>query len=60
MHITKSTGLANTYGEVEIIVKNENGKFKYYWSLDDCFGVDIQEIPEYLYTAILKYIEGQQ
>jgi hypothetical protein len=54
--IRHSTGLTNTYGDVEIIGRTEDGYIKFYWLLGDCFGDDIQEIPEYLYSAILRFI----
>ena len=54
--IRNSTGLANTYGEVQIIERTEDGYIKFYWLLEDCFGDDIQQIPEYLYSAILRFI----
>ena len=30
---------------------------KYYWSIDDRYGQNWKEIPEYLYMAVLKYQE---
>ena len=45
------TGIGNTYGEVSIIEADG----KYYLELGDCFDTTPEEIPEYLYTALLKY-----
>jgi hypothetical protein len=45
------TGIGNTYGEVSII--ESAGKF--YLELGDCFYTEPEEIPEYLYNALLKY-----
>lgn len=49
---TYHTGLTNTYGEVKIIEKNG----LYYWMLEDCFDSEPEQIPEYLFKALLKFI----
>jgi hypothetical protein len=46
-----STPFGNTYGSLEIIQRD--GKF--YANMGDCFEQDDQEIPQYLYDALLKY-----
>ena len=46
--------IGNYYGG--LTVKNENEK--YYWSICDYNGEDWEEIPEYLYLALLSFAKG--
>lgn len=43
--------ICNYYGGLE--VKEENGKF--FWSIEDWAGYGWEEIPKYLYDALIKY-----
>ena len=43
--------IGNYYGGLS--VKTENGR--YYWSIEDWDGDEWEEIPQYLYDALVKY-----
>jgi hypothetical protein len=45
------TPFSNTYGS--LIIMEERGF--YYAKMEDCFDSDEEEIPKYLYDALLKY-----
>lgn len=52
----KSIGeVGNYYGS--LYVKEEDGKF--YWSVENWDGHHWDEIPEYLYRALLQFEESQ-
>jgi len=44
-------GIGNYYGGLN--VKEEDGKF--YWSIENWNGFHWEEIPSYLYEALIKY-----
>ena len=44
-------GIGNYYGGLSL--KEDEGKF--YWSIEDWSGEDWEEIPKYLYDALLKF-----
>lgn len=46
--------IGNYYGG--LAVKEENDK--YYWGIEDWDGTYFEEIPEYLYDALLQYQKG--
>jgi len=48
-------GIGNYYGCLEVSRKDG----KYFWSIEDWDGHDWEEIPEYLYNALIKYYEGE-
>ena len=43
--------IENYYGGLDI--KEEDGK--YYWGIEDHFDTEYQEIPKYLYDAMIKF-----
>ena len=43
--------IGNYYGALE--VKEEDGK--YFWAIADYDGTEWEEIPEYLYAALIKF-----
>lgn len=43
--------ICNYYGG--LTVKNEDGRF--FWAIEDWDGEDWDEIPKYLYEALVKY-----
>lgn len=45
--------IKNYYGGLEI--KKDHGK--YYWGIEDYDGIDYQEIPKYLYDALVKFFK---
>ena len=46
--------IRNFYGGLEI----KQGKAgKYYWGIEDYDGIDYQEIPKYLYDALVKFFK---
>lgn len=54
---TTSIGeIGNYYGSLE--VKEDNGKF--YWGIDNYDEMRWEEIPEELYTALLKYEQARK
>jgi len=44
-------GIRNYYGGLEI--KEEDGK--YYWGIENYNGTKYEEIPKYLYDALVKF-----
>lgn len=42
------------YGGLEVL----NFQGKYYWGIDSHDGIEWQEIPEYLYNALIKFEKG--
>jgi hypothetical protein len=49
-------GIGNFYGGLE--VKEEDGK--YYWGIENWDGTEFEEIPKYLYDALIKYRDTLQ
>jgi len=45
--------IGNYYGGLEI--KEEEGK--YFWGIENYDGTDFEEIPKYLYDALIKFSE---
>lgn len=43
--------IRNYYGG--LVIKEEDGK--YYWGIEDWDGVHYEEIPKYLYDALVQY-----
>ena len=43
--------IGNYYGS--LTVREDQGLF--FWSIDDCSGHHWEEIPEYLYNALMRY-----
>ena len=54
MQIRSIGRITNYYGGLE--VKEDAGKF--YWGIEDYDGTSWDEIPEELYTALIKYQQG--
>jgi len=50
-HETYINGISNHYGGLKVKIENE----KYYWSITNYDGDCWDEIPQYLYDALLKY-----
>jgi len=44
-------GIGNYYGGLEIKEEDE----KYYWGIENYDGTGYQEIPKYLYDALVKF-----
>lgn len=49
--ITDILGIGNYYGGLS--VKQHNGQF--FWGIEDYHGTEWKEIPEYLYTTLVRY-----
>ena len=48
--------ISNQYGM--LYIKEEKGRF--YWCIEDCFGMFWDEIPKFLYDTLVRYDEERK